>query len=927
MIHFLILPFLLVQCGTAQQTFFPPAIPLAVRSPYLSSWDFTTNGTTIGKLWSTTSAHQPNSTINDACYFPSLNATPGLTAFQNLSIPVHVRVDNITYAFLGYSPSVNGTVNLTNTVITPTQTKLTAQAGPMQFNLTFLNPIEPGDWVKQSIPFSYLSLTAETLDGAAHDVQVYSDLSGEWLSADRSQEIRWSTTAINNVIYHMAQLKNPAVFNEIDTQAEWGTLYYAIGSGGENTFKTGLDADCRGLFQLRGTLDNLTDTNSRAISPDFPVFALSRDLGIIQATKDPVVWTVGFTTDPAIQYTDPSADAPQHRSLFYKIQYPDDTTLIPDFLNDFANASSRAQQLDLKILQNATAFSPLEDLVSLATAQIYGSIQLTIGFDSNGNFNKSDVMAFMKNIGGLNTNRVNAVETLYSAFPAFMYLDPKLAGLLLEPLFQLQASPNYTLPYAAADLGLGYPNVTVSNSGHSQRVEQSGNMLIMTYAHARASGDGSLISRYYPLLTSWADYLSNSTLFNHDQTSADGLTTSNQTNLAIKGIIAIKAMSKMSSVVKRTADAEKYSNTTASLYGQWRALALASDQHILAAYGLADSWTLGYNLFADVWLGTSVVESSVYGGQSNFMQNFTVTRASPFSSFGMPVDSYSADMRITASSWTLFAAAMTPDLDLPIILISRVHSRASWNTSMGVFPVYYDSLSGLTYRGEASPAQGAMYAPLALKVPVLQIAADPVTTGTSPKSKSKSHTGAIAGGAIGGVVALLAIGAAVLVGRRRSRRPKSIGSSFETDVVRPDLPMIVTPFNPTLVGATEPETGSPTNWQQRSTEPVELEVVPLAHAPNPSDSPVPSPRVVSVPAGLSSKELARLRRDNSHAQPPDPLPSGPSSPAITEQAVASSSSEARRLQSEVEALRREMQQLRVDTVERFEAPPGYDGGV
>ncbi|KAH9021525.1 hypothetical protein EDB85DRAFT_416268 [Lactarius pseudohatsudake] len=309
------------------------------------------------------------------------------------------------------------------------------------------------------------------------------------------------------------------------------------------------------------------------------------------------------------------------------------------------------------------------------------------------------------------------------------------------------------------------------------------------------------------------------------------------------------------------------------------------------------------------------------------MQNFTVTRASPFSSFGMPVDSYSADMRITASSWTLFAAAMTPDLDLPIILISRVHSRASWNTSMGVFPVYYDSLSGLTYRGEASPAQGAMYAPLALKVPVLQIAADPVTTGTSPKSKSKSHTGAIAGGAIGGVVALLAIGAAVLVGRRRSRRPKSIGSSFETDVVRPDLPMIVTPFNPTLVGATEPETGSPTNWQQRSTEPVELEVVPLAHAPNPSDSPVPSPRVVSVPAGLSSKELARLRRDNSHAQPPDPLPSGPSSPAITEQAVASSSSEARRLQSEVEALRREMQQLRVDTVERFEAPPGYDGGV
>jgi hypothetical protein len=59
-------------------------------------------------------------------------------------------------------------------------------------------------------------------------------------------------------------------------------------------------------------------------------------------------------------------------------------------------------------------------------------------------------------------------------------------------------------------------------------------MLIMTYAYARASGDGSLISRYvrqdstfclmrpdelgqYTLLTSWSDYLSASTLFIHDQ--------------------------------------------------------------------------------------------------------------------------------------------------------------------------------------------------------------------------------------------------------------------------------------------------------------------------------------------------------------------------------------------------------------------------
>jgi hypothetical protein len=36
----------------------------------------------------------------------------------------------------------------------------------------------------------------------------------------------------------------------------------------------------------------------------------------------------------------------------------------------------------------------------LAVPQVYGSSQLTIGTDANGNLDESDVMMFMKNIGG-----------------------------------------------------------------------------------------------------------------------------------------------------------------------------------------------------------------------------------------------------------------------------------------------------------------------------------------------------------------------------------------------------------------------------------------------------------------------------------------------------------------------------------------------
>jgi hypothetical protein len=68
-------------------------------------------------------------------------------------------------------------------------------------------------------------------------------------------------------------------------------------------------------------LNGQQDPKPRAISDQFAVFAISRDLGTVKATQAPVVWAVGYTTDPAINYTDLS------RSLYYKTQYSNDEAL------------------------------------------------------------------------------------------------------------------------------------------------------------------------------------------------------------------------------------------------------------------------------------------------------------------------------------------------------------------------------------------------------------------------------------------------------------------------------------------------------------------------------------------------------------------------------------------------------------------------
>ena len=57
---------------------------------------------------------------------------------------VLVRIDNVTYQAVGPSILAAGVnqVLLTNRVISPTQIKFIIEAGHMQINYTFLNPIE-----------------------------------------------------------------------------------------------------------------------------------------------------------------------------------------------------------------------------------------------------------------------------------------------------------------------------------------------------------------------------------------------------------------------------------------------------------------------------------------------------------------------------------------------------------------------------------------------------------------------------------------------------------------------------------------------------------------------------------------------------------------------------------------------------------------
>ena len=184
--------------------------------------------------------------------------------------------------------------------------------------------------------------------------------------------------------------------------------------------------------------------------------------------------------------------------------------------------------------------------------------------------------------------------------------------------------------------------------------------------------------------------------------------------------------------------------------------------------------------------------------------------------------------------------------------------------------------------------------------------------------------------------------------RRKRARPRSIlsFSTVDSDPIEADpQAIVVTPFDPNSYSSEEIIRDSRNlSWTEQQPltttggpEGGMVALRPLSQNPTPLTVHARSRPVAPVfPAGLSSKELARLRTEalisgsprlSQTGSSPSPNVShyeSTSSPAniVAESGDANLSLDTRRLHSEVESLRREMERLRAQGV-IIEAPPGY----
>lgn len=279
------------------------------------------------------------------------------------------------------------------------------------------------------------------------------------------------------------------------------------------------------------------------------------------------------------------------------------------------------------------------------------------------------------------------------------------------------------------DLGASFPNATGHPDGRDEYmpVEECGNMLIMGLALVNAlkydtepasiwsaagnqkyieSATGSIslyvdaemmddtsggpisakgekqarkwVEKSYKLWKQWTGYLVREALIPSNQLSTDDFAgwLANQTNLALKGIIGIRAMAEISELVGETADAKYYRNVSETYIRKWEEeFAMSRDgTHAKLAYTWFGSWTTLYNLFADSLLcfhlpskssidapgaqkpladpqksRTGFVDSKIYKIQSDWYHNVRQR-------YGLPLDSRHLYAK---SDWEFFAVAVS----------------------------------------------------------------------------------------------------------------------------------------------------------------------------------------------------------------------------------------------------------------------------
>ncbi len=249
------------------------------------------------------------------------------------------RVDGITYNLFGVEKPEPNTKNCTvvSAEYTASHTKFVVDAGDAEFLLDFLSLVNPKDYLRQSLPFSYLTVSViGVLNGKPASVQVYSDIDDSWNGQNLETWDQVSTWKLSNVgsktvwqINHVGR-KRYSQGGLNGDMALWGFVLYASkpGTWSKLTSAAGQRSTLRSTFASSGSVGGLGANPAWAKEG---VVAFVHDLGIVGSPSN-VTFALGYTRDCDLEYL---GDC---RVGYYTSQYKDPISAAVFTLDDYATA-------------------------------------------------------------------------------------------------------------------------------------------------------------------------------------------------------------------------------------------------------------------------------------------------------------------------------------------------------------------------------------------------------------------------------------------------------------------------------------------------------------------------------------------------------------------------------------------------------------
>jgi hypothetical protein len=681
----------------------PPSVPLAVRSPYLSTWLPATDlTTTTPQFW--------------------YGGTRGFTGL--------VRIDGRVYWWAGKPAAGGRAATQTSLDVTATRSIFTLTAGGVELTAEWLSPIEPGDLKRESAPLTLLTVSVQATDGKGHDVQLYADITGEWASSDETATITWQTTTTSGHRYWSVQLKTQHQLTEYEQMAQWGSAIWGTPRSARLTYQSGSASSVRKRFEAKGSLTDASDSNFRAINHDQPVFAFARDLGNVHASQVATSFVIGHVRNPLVSYGSPG----RHLKPLWTRYWPHWSAMADFFLGDAAAARRRAARLDAKIQSAATAAAGpgYSAICALAARQCYGGVELAIG-------PQGQPWLMGKEISS--DGDTNTVDIFSQAYLMWLWLDPGIIPLEMEPILDWCASPAWQDAshwagiaswthgkhrYCVHDLGV-YPvaHGLKPGKGEQMPIDESAGMLIMAASYARKVGAATakpFLEKWKLLWTQWAEYLLTQVPTPAQQlTTDDWVPTAYRTpkggvNLGIKAIIGLAAAGQIAGYIGDKANESKWSKAAADNVQPW----VTKSQNSPGGYlnweqGNKGTWTTVYHAYYEQVVldkDKQLVPESVKKTQADFY-------AGQLQAYGLPLQTASPD--ISKVAWNVFIPAWLSDYPVAATMISLDVAYINDTPSLVPYGDRYNTTTAVDSGVKAHPTLGAVFALLA--------ASDTITTG------------------------------------------------------------------------------------------------------------------------------------------------------------------------------------------------------